>query len=76
MGLSLSSSPNVLIELTNSSTLRRHSIMFSSFVGHGVMVLALMSKKANMINGGHGIMVLALMSRISIWYCHYMSLRS
>jgi hypothetical protein len=45
-------------------------------VGHGVMVLALMSKKANMINVGHGIMVLALMSRRSIWYCHYMSVRS
>jgi hypothetical protein len=45
-------------------------------VGHGVMVFALMSKKANMVNVGHGIMVLALMSKISIWYCHYMSLRS
>jgi hypothetical protein len=40
-------------------------------VGHGVMVLALMSKKANMINVEYGIMVLALMSRRSIWYCHY-----
>jgi hypothetical protein len=39
-------------------------------VGHGGMVLALMSKKANMINVGHGIMVLALMSRRSIWYFH------
>jgi hypothetical protein len=39
-------------------------------VGHGGMVWALMSKKANMINVGYGIMVLALMSKISIWYCH------
>ena len=39
-------------------------------VGHGVMVLELMSKKDNMINVGHGIMVLALMSRTSIWYYH------
>ena len=40
-------------------------------VGHGVMVLALMSKRAKMINVDYGIDV-----KRSIWNYHYMSLRS
>jgi hypothetical protein len=37
------------------------------YVGPDVMVLALMSKRDNMVNVGHGVMILALMERGSIW---------
>jgi hypothetical protein len=39
-------------------------------VGHGVMVLGLMSKMAKMINVGHGIMIFSL-SRRSNMYVRY-----
>jgi hypothetical protein len=39
-------------------------------LGHGVMVLALLSKRVNMVNVVHGVMELALMSKKS-QYGHY-----